>query len=304
LSPAAEDESRGKVDLELPDALSWWRDAPDGAAWLDRLPRLAEECAQQWELELGPPFTGGNVSLVLPAGDAVLKLNFPDEESEHEADALALWGGDGTVRLLAHDPGRRALLIERCRPGTTLWEVEDERAATRIAAALLLRIWRPPPPDHPFRLLATEAARWAAELPGQWERLGRPFDRSLLDEAVATARDLSASQQDLVVVHQDFHGGNVLRAQREPWLVIDPKPLVGERAFDAASLLRDRPDELARDPAPARRVGNRVDQLTDELGVDRERLRGWGVVHALAWGVSESKLEHDMVACAEWLARA
>jgi streptomycin 6-kinase len=277
---------------------------PGGAAWLDRLPRLADECAEQWELELGPPFTGGNVSLVLPAGDAVLKLNFPDEESEHEADALALWEGHGAVRLIAHDPARRALLVERCRPGTTLWDVADEQEATSIAAGLLRRIWRPPAPDHPFRLLATEAVRWAAELPGQWEQLGRPFDRGLVDEAVAAALQLAASQHDVVVVHQDFHGGNVLRAQREPWLVIDPKPLVGERAFDAASLLRDRRDELARDPAPKQRVRNRLDQLTEELELDRERLRGWGIVHALAWGVSQRKLEEDMVACAGWLAQA
>ena len=290
--------------MELPGALSWWRDVPGGAEWLERLPRLAADCAEQWGLELGTPLAGGNVSFVVPAGEAVLKLNFPDEESEHEADALALWNGNGAVRLLAHDPERRALLIERCRPGTTLWELADEEAATSIAASLLLRIWRPPPPEHPFRLLATEAARWAAELPGRWEGLGRPFDRTLLDEAVAAAQQLSASQEDLVVVHQDFHGGNVLRAQREQWLVIDPKPLVGERAFDAASLLRDRRDELARDPEPARRVRSRLSQLTDELGLDRERLRGWGIVHALAWGVSERKLEHDMVACAEWLARA
>jgi streptomycin 6-kinase len=291
-------------EFELPAALSWWRDVPGGAEWLDQLPQLAADCAEHWELELGPPLEGGNVSLVLQAGDTVLKLNFPEEESEHEADALALWNGDGAVRLLAHDPGRNALLLERCRPGTTLWELTDEREATSIAARLLLRIWRPPPPKHPYRLLATEAARWATALPEQWERLGRPFDRKLVDAATAAASDLSCSQEDLVVVHQDFHGGNVLRAQREPWLVIDPKPLVGERAFDAASLLRDRRDELARDPAPARRIRARLDQLTDELGLDRERMRGWGIAHALAWGVSDQEVEDDMVACAAWLAAA
>ncbi len=290
--------------IDVPNSLGWWRGMPGGPEWLERLPRLAAECAQQWALELEEPFEGGNVSLVLPAGDAVLKLNFPDAESEHEADALSLWGGRGAVRLLAHDPERRALLVERCRPGMALWDVEDEREATIIAAGLLLRIWRSPPRDHPYRLLADEAARWADELPGQWERLDRPFDRALLDEATAAARELSASQRDLVVVHQDFHGGNVLSAEREPWLVIDPKPLVGDPAFDAASLLRDRRDELARDPAPERRIRARLDQLTAELGLDRDRLRGWGVVHALAWGVSEHKLEPDMVSCAGWLARA
>jgi streptomycin 6-kinase len=293
------------VGVVVPESLAWWREVPGGPEWLERLPRLAQECAEQWGVQLGAPLAGGNVSLVLAAGeDAVLKINFPEPESEHEANALALWEGRGTVQLLAYDPERRALLIERCVPGTTLWGLGDEREANRIAAGLLLRIWRPPPAAHPYRLLADEAARWADELPRLWEQLGRPFDRALVDEAVDSARELSATQAQLVVVHQDYHGGNVLRAAREPWLVIDPKPLVGEPAFDAASLLRDRRDELTRDPAPERRIRARLDQLTAELGLDGERLRGWGIVHALAWGMSERKLEPDMVACAGWLARA
>ena len=83
--------------MELPGALSWWRDVPGGAEWLERLPRLAADCAEQWGLELGTPLAGGNVSFVVPAGDAVLKLNFPDEESEHEADALP--SGTATARF-------------------------------------------------------------------------------------------------------------------------------------------------------------------------------------------------------------
>lgn len=291
--------------------IDWWRGVPGGAAWLERLPRLATECAQQWELRLGPALEGGNVSLVLAAErsdgrPAVLKLQFPDRESEHEALALRHWQGIGAVRLLEHDPAPCALLLERCLPGTRLWEFEDEKEANRIAAGVLRRLWRPPPPDHPFRLLADEALRWADEFPRAWEFLGRPFERELVERAVAAARELVATQGELVVVHQDFHGGNVLRARREPWLAIDPKPLVGERAFDAASLLRDRREELRRDPAPARRVRRRLDQLTAELGLERERLRGWGIVHALAWGFSGRlrTVEQDMIACARWLAEA
>jgi streptomycin 6-kinase len=290
--------------ITIPDRLSWWRDVPGGREWLRCLPRLAEECAEQWGLALGEPFSGGNVSLVMPAGDAVLKINFPELESEHEPEALGLWDGDGAVRLLAYDAERRALLLERCRPGTTLWEGADEVEANTIAAGLLRRIWRPPPPAHPFRLLSEEAERWAEELPARWHALGRPFEQALVDEAVVAARELARSQEEMVVLHQDYHGGNVLRAERDPWLVIDPKPLVGESAFDAASLLRDRRDELMHDPAPAWRIRARLDQLTGELGLERERLRGWGIVHALAWGVSEHKLEDDMVACARWLVEA
>jgi streptomycin 6-kinase len=106
-----------------------------------------------------------------------------------------------------------------------------------------------------------------------------------------------------VVLHQDFHGGNVLSSERDEWLAIDPQPLVGEREFDAASLLRDRPDELFADSHARRRLRRRLDLVSAELGLDRERIRGWGVVHALAWGVSAAagKVEAEMVACARWL---
>jgi streptomycin 6-kinase len=290
--------------VRIPRTLEWWREEPGGAAWLERLPRLAAECAQEWSLTLGRPFADAHVSLVVPVSHAdgtpgVLKLNFPDAESEYEADALSFWDGSGAVRLHAHDRGRRALLVERCEPGTRLWTVEDEEEATRIAAALLRRLWRKPPTDHPFRLLVYEAARWAEELPRVWGERGRPYERSLLDETVAFLREAGPNQGEAVVVHQDFHGGNVLRARREPWLAIDPKPLVGEREFDTASLLRDRRQELAGDDYPARTVRRRLDQLSSDLGLERERMRGWGIAHALAWDPDEG-----MIACARWLATA
>ncbi|MBD0317480.1 MAG: phosphotransferase [Thermoleophilia bacterium] len=293
--------------MRLPAGLDWWRDEPDGAAWLARLPRLVAECAERWELSLGEPLET-KISLVVPVTladrtPAVLKLNFPEPESEHEADALALWDGRGAVRLLAHHEEHRALLVERCLPGTQLWELDDEEA-TRIAAGALSRIWRPPPDHHAFRLLADEAARWAHELPSRWERLAGPFERPILDEAVSALRELGPEQRELVVCHQDFHGGNVLRARREPWLVIDPKPLVGEREFDTASLIRDRRDDLARDPAPAARIRRRLDALAADLALDRERMRRWAIAHALAWGVDDKGIHTDIVECARLLARA
>jgi streptomycin 6-kinase len=293
--------------VEVPSSLEWWRERPEGAAWLEQLPGIVAECAEQWALKLGSAFPGSNVSYAAPAAlpdgrEAVLKVNIPDAESEHEADALALWRGEGAVELLAHDPRRSALLVERCQPGTSLWSVPDEEEANRIAARVLRRIWRTPPPEHPFRPLAAEALRWAEALPRAWRALGEPFERTLVERAAAEARELAESQGELVVVHQDFHGDNVLRAERQSWLAIDPKPLVGEREFDGASLLRDRRRELIRDPAAGRRVRRRLDQLSSELELDRERMRGWGIVHALAWGVSGTGVEDDMVACARWLA--
>ena len=117
---------------------------------------------------------------------------------------------------------------------------------------------------------------------------------------MAACRELSGSQGESVVLHQDLHAGNILRAAREPWLAIDPKPLVGERPFDAAALLRDRLSGLA-EPHARVLVGRRLDILVERHGLDRERTRRWGIAHALAWGVSGAKVYPDMIVAARSL---
>ena len=291
--------------MKVPAALDWWRSVDGGAAWLESLPRVAASLAERWLLRLGEPFPDGNVSLTVPvelaSGEpAVLKINFPEAESEHEGNALAFWAGRGAVLVLEEDRSQRALLVERCVPGEQLWAVAEDEEATRIGAGVLARLWRPIA-GNAFRRLADEAERWAFELEREWQLLGQPFERSVLDEAVATCLELGPDQGAPVLLHQDFHGGNVLRAQREPWLAIDPKPLIGEREFDAASLLRDR-RWLLGEPGAKARVARRLDILVDELVLDRERMRRWGVAHALAWGMSGSGIEADMVECARLLA--
>jgi streptomycin 6-kinase len=104
-------------------------------------------------------------------------------------------------------------------------------------------------------------------------------------------------------VHQDLHGGNILRSERG-WLAIDPKPLVGEREFDVASLLRDRRDQLVLDPDAAARMRRRLDVFSERLELDRERARGWGVAHALAWGFEHGRVLSGHIQCARLLAAA
>lgn len=227
---------------------------------MEELREIALECAERWGLELEQPFETPH-SLVVPAGDVVLKVNADWHfEAEHEADALELWDGRGAVRLLARDDERHALLLERCRPGTELWDTKEDDVA--VVSALLPRLSLELD-SHPFRTVADEAERWARELPLRYD------PSELLDAALDVFRTVDRSARHLV--NQDLHGGNVLRSARDPWLVIDPKPLVGERELDGVGLLRN-----AADP---RRW---VDALA-ELGYDRNRLWGWGVAHALAW---------------------
>jgi streptomycin 6-kinase len=248
-----------------------------------------------WGLELEEPFAGGNVSLVVPAGDAVLKIQWPHRESEHEAAALALWDGEGAVRLLAQDAERHALLLERCRPGTYLREL-DPNAALGVLIGLLPRLWKPAGP--PFRSLAEEAAWWAGYIRENWDRAGKPFEKELVDAAVAALEELAPTQGEQVLLHQDLHGDNVLAAQREPWLVIDPKPLVGEREFSLAPIVRSF--ELGHSRSA---VLERLDRLSSELGLDRERARGWALGQTIAWSAgSEFQARH--VETARWLLQA
>ena len=255
--------------------------------WLERVPQLVDECVQEWGLRLGEPYEAGAAGYAVRAdlrdgAPAVLKVIFPHREAEHEAAALRAWGGDGAVRLLDYDEERWAMLIERCEPGTLLAQA-DPNTALDVLISLLPRLWLEE--TAPFRPLADEATWWIDYLPGEWERAGRPFERRLLDEAVDRLQSLFDSQGDQVLLHQDLHGDNVLAAEREPWLVIDPKPLLGEREFGVAPIVRD--PELGHS---RRDVLHRFDRLTSELGLDRERARGWTIGQTIAWSFETSYL--------------
>jgi streptomycin 6-kinase len=224
---------------------------------------------------LGEPYVAGAaghaVRAELPDGTpAVLKLIYPHRESEHEADALERWDGDGAVRLLARDDERNALLLERCEPGTFLSAWDGDRLGALIE--LLPRLWKD---ASGFTTLADEVAWW--DLDGEVGQL---------------ARELASTQGELVLVHQDLHGDNVLAAQREPWLVIDPKPLAAEREFSVAPIVRS--PELGHS---RRETLHRLDRLCGELGLDRERARGWTIVQTAAWNDGIATHEDTV----EWL---
>jgi len=239
---------------------------------------LAAAVARDWGLKLGEPYPPGAASVCvvraeLPDGTpAALKISDPHRESEQEADALERWKGDGAVRLLRRDDERQALLLERCEPGTFLSAGAPDPLGVLIE--LLPRLWVD---ARGFHTLEEEVAWWG------------------LEGAVGhLAQELAETQGELVLVHQDLHGDNVLAAEREPWLVIDPKPLAAEREFAVAPIVRS--GELGHSK---RDVLYRLDRLCNELSLDRERARGWTIVQTTAW------LEGDGVArrreVIEWL---
>jgi streptomycin 6-kinase len=252
---------------------------PERVAWLARLPDILRHLQQRWSLALGVPFDGDDVScawvapVTLASGaSAVLKVGMPHMEGEHEIEGLRFWNGDPTVRLLEADDDARAMLIERCEPGTPLRTL-PEPVQDVVIARLLRRLWRLPAPPHAFRPLSVMLEHWGAETLTQ---VSRWPDSGLVREGLALFRELPESATENVLLATDLHAGNVLRAQREPWLVIDPKPFVGDPAYDATQHPLNCRSRLRSDPKGT------IRRLANLLELDYERVRLWTFARAAA----------------------
>ena len=250
--------------------------------WIATLPGIVSGLARRWSLSVGEPFQpGGQCSWVAPvtgpAGDGlVLKVGFrfPGGEERDEAAGLRIWDGNGTVRLHAACAGESAymLLMERCVPGTPLGQVLPEPEQDMVVAGLLRRLWAQPHSQYPFRPLAQMCSAWADEFEAGYasraEAAGR-LDPGLARAGIALFRDLPASAANEVLLCTDLHAENILAAHREPWLVIDPKPYVGDPAYDVLQHMLNCETRLAADPAAF------ADRMAGLAGLDTGRVRLW-----------------------------
>ncbi len=240
---------------------------------------MLRDLEERWSLSLGTAFDGdeGSCAWVAPVTtadgtSAVLKLGMPHMEGTHEIDGLRFWDGDPTVRLLNGDDKLGAMLLERCEPGTTL-RILPEAEQDIVIAGLLRRLWRLPPAREPFRPLSEMIASWSNETLRRAEAWA---DSALVSEGLRLFKELTESAPAEVLLATDLHAGNALRAQREPWLVIDPKPFIGDPAYDATqhlfncqARLRSNADETIR-------------RFSDLLGLDYRRVRLWVFARAAA----------------------
>ncbi|MER6215282.1 MULTISPECIES: aminoglycoside phosphotransferase family protein [unclassified Streptomyces] len=255
--------------------------------WLERLPEIAKEALDRREVAaeraLAP---GGRSSLVIlvryaDGTPAALKLAPPAARPDRELAALAHWGGFGAVRVLdsRHHEDDGGLLLERLRADVSLRSLPEAKALLE-ACGTLRRLWVRPPAGHPFETVAERTAAQAEAM-----RTAPPETGALVDTALSLREELTALPPEELLLHGNFRQGKVLAGERAPWLTVGPDPLVGERAYDLARLVRDRLEDQMASSAGASGARRRVNKLADSLEVDRERLRGWTVFRAVESGV-------------------
>jgi len=212
------------------------------------------------------------------ATPAVLKLGLPDMESLHEPQGLLLWRTGPVVRVLEAEPD--ALLLERCQPGEPLSE-RPEPLQDQVIAGLLHELWVAPPAGHPFRPLLDMARAWTDVALARRDRWP---DAGLARAGIQRFLELAAPRPGDVLLATDLHAGNVLASSRAPWLVIDPKPFVGDPAYDATQHLLNCIPRLAADPSGI------VTSFAASLGVSCERVRDWLFARLVTSAMSRSSL--------------
>lgn len=247
---------------------------PDGDTWLARLPAVLRDCLDQWTLSPADAAHHGACAVVLPCdgplGRAVLKVSWPHREATHEHLVLRAWGGTGAVRLLAADPNRWAMLLETLDAAREL-SGEDIDRSTEVIGGLLRRLDRPALPQ--LTCLSTESARWAEQIRTFGPRV---LPRRLVERASAIFDGLGQEQGvDGRLIHTDLHDMNVLAAEREPWLAIDPKPLAGLPEFGVAPLVWNRADDAHRSPSIRAHLRRRVEIACEAGDLDVDRAMLW-----------------------------
>ncbi len=264
------------------------REGESGAAWLAELPSIAAELLERWECVPDGEVVHGGFGLIVPVRRrrgpaAVLKVSFPHPDNAHEPDAFAAWGGRGAVLLHERADERFAMLLERVG-ASTLAEVEDGDEVAAVAGRISRALAIPAPPGLPR--LRDQADAWEARLHADAAELTHPLSRRAVDAAVATVRDLGRVQPDLLV-HGDLHARNILRADRAPWLAVDPKGYAGDPAYDGGTLLKSRTPTLLDAPDLPEALHRILRIFTEAAGLDLARTRRWAQLHlvqAAFWG--------------------
>ena len=298
----------------------------DGRTWLVALPHLIDEASRRWCLTNVQPVPNLSYNFVAFAKrsseDVVLKIGVPNRELTGEMSALRFFDGKGAVRLLEADDECGVFLLERLQPGKMLTTVNDDDQATQIAADVMLRLWRPAPTEGAFIPLS-DWFKGFEKLRRRFEGGTGPLERSLVERAEHSVANFFSEDYTSMLIHGDLHHFNILSSGNScaagvmpaalrlggmmppSWLAIDPKGVIGPAAYEVGPLLMNPLGFLNRSDA-IQITERRVNILSERLGFERERIREWGIAHAVlsAWWSLEDNMDWEYsMRCAEIIAQ-
>lgn len=209
----------------------------------------------------------------------VVKTSADRERIAAEAEALRAFGVRRAVAVRDIWLEGGAILLERVEPGRPLASEATEEEATAVVAGLLGETWPPVPPAsraEPVAAFVTALDRVVAA----HSSVSGSLDHRLLQRASAMLAELVSDAVGPVLLHGDLHYGNILTSERAGHLLIDPKGMIGEPAFDIGYLV-SRPQPAARDARPLKEsIGRRLEILPDATGLDRRRVAAYAFVAA------------------------
>ncbi|MEV4807691.1 aminoglycoside phosphotransferase family protein [Nonomuraea sp. NPDC049421] len=271
--------------IRIPEGLAQGtvaREGEAGAAWIAELPAIVDGLLHRWSCVPDGEVLHGGVGVIVPVrrsggGAAVMKVSFPHPGNVHEPDAFAAWGGRGAVMLYERADDRYAMLLERADTRTLATAGDVEEMVT--VAGVLSRRLAVPAPDHLPRL-HDRAGAWVEELRRDAAELPHTMPAYVVDAAVATVREVGAAQPG-ILIHGDLHPGNILRAEREPWLAVDPKGYAGDPAYDVGPLVKSLVLKLLESGDLGKALLRTLDVFAETAELDRERVRRWAQFHAV-----------------------
>ena len=265
-----------------------------GRHWLSNLPEIVGEMAKKWSLAVENPFPNLTYNYVAPCvcadgSRAVLKIGLPEENDSvifGEAKFLKITGGSGAVKLLQFDADYRALLLERLLPGENLAKLcqRNDQEATVIAVDIMRKICRQPPKNHDFPILEN----WINKLQTAAET---KFPVRLVTKARNYFEELSDASNQNLLLHGDLHHENILSAERESFLAIDPKGVVGNIGYEIGVFLNNQRRLIWARQNLQEILAERVEQFAESFEIEPRNLRRWAFVQAVlaAWWVFEDK---------------
>jgi streptomycin 6-kinase len=305
-----------------------------GAAFLASLSDSIDEASARWnltEVQSSPLLSYNFVAFAIQGEgvkgqgkNVVLKMGVPNREFLSEMEALRLFNGEGACSLIDFDEDKCWMLLERLKPGEMLASLENDEEATHIAAGLMKKIWRPVAMESASLLAHSQMTNPLQEqAPGlhrfirltDWfdglKRLRQrfnggtgPLDEQLVRRAERSVSDFFIENQNPVLMHGDFHHYNILSSERG-WLIIDPKGVVGPAGYEVGPLLMNPWGEMTDKVDIQQITKRRIDILHERLGFENDRIREWGLAHAVLsawWGIEDKTGWEYSMAVAKMLA--